>query len=258
MKHFIFFLLKTLGIKKLILDFLDLRSNKRYFDKTLAALKTSEKNTTRRFEIPENENIPCYWDRSVTTPFDRHYIFHTSWAARVVQTINPELHVDISSSLFFSTIVSAFVPIDYYDYRPAKIDLSNFRSYQGDVTGLPFKNDSISSLSCLHTLEHIGLGRYGDEIDYDGDLKGFSELKRVVSLGGNLIIVVPVGQPKIAFNAHRIYSYEQIIAIMEGFTLLEFTLLTDDTNLHGPIENADPSLVAKQQYGCGCFWFKKG
>ena len=80
-----------------------------------------------------------------------------------------------------------------------------------DLTQLHFESESIESLSCLHTVEHIGLGRYGDPIDYDGDLKAIRELKRVVVKGGSILFVVPVGKPKIIFNAHRIYSYEQII-----------------------------------------------
>ena len=79
----------------------------------------------------------------------------------------------------------------------------------------------------MHTIEHIGLGRYGDPIDYDGDLKAIKELKRVIKIGGSIIIVVPVGKPKIIFNAHRIYSYDQIISYFNGFKLKEFSLITD-------------------------------
>ena len=39
--------------------------------------------------------------------------------------------------------------------------------------------------------------------------------------------------------------------------LYEFTLLTDDTKGHEFIVNASAELVGKQEYGCGCFWFKK-
>jgi hypothetical protein len=106
----------------------------------------------------------------------------------------------------------------------------------------------------MHTVEHIGLGRYGDELDADGDIKAINELKRVLQPGGDLLFVTQVGKPVIQFNAHRIYSYEQIIEYFSPLTLKEFSLIPDQGGL---IESADPSLVAQQHYGCGCFWFKK-
>ena len=106
----------------------------------------------------------------------------------------------------------------------------------------------------MHTIEHIGLGRYGDEIDPQGDIKSINELKRVLKDGGDLLFVTPVGKAKIEFNAHRIYSFEQIIEYFSPFALKEFSLIPD---IGGLIQNADPSLVKEQSYGCGCFWFKK-
>jgi SAM-dependent methyltransferase len=197
---------------------------------------------------------PCLGDKLTQTPFDQHYTYHPAWAARVLAQTKPELHVDISSILSFGTIVSAFVPVKFYDYRPANIQLPNYESDSADLTKLSFADNLISSLSCMHTIEHIGLGRYGDPLDADGDRKAIEELKRVLKPGGDLLFVTPVGKPTIAFNAHRIYSYEQIIEYFSPLTIKEFSLIPDSGGL---IENADPALVAAQQYGCGCFWFKK-
>ncbi len=215
-----------------------------------------------RFKILRNKRLsikifdfyPQIKDKTIKTKFDTHYVYHTSWGARKVAEINPQIHTDISSSLYFSGIVSAFSPIDFYDYRPAEIKLSDLRCNHADLTKLHFKNNSINSLSCMHTIEHIGLGRYGDKIDPDGDLKAIAELKRVLTQGGSLLFVVPVGKPKIEFNAHRIYSYEQITEYFKELELKEFTLITDGGDY---IENANPKLVCEQKYGCGCFWFIK-
>jgi ubiquinone/menaquinone biosynthesis C-methylase UbiE len=122
---------------------------------------------------------------------------------------------------------------------------------------LPFKDNSLQSLSCMHTIEHIGLGRYGDPIDPQGDLKAIKELKRVVKKGGSLLFVTPIGKPTIRFNAHRIYSYDQIISYFDGFSLKEFSLLPDDAYAAGMIKNASKKLSDKQSWGCGCFWFVK-
>jgi SAM-dependent methyltransferase len=256
-KSLIKFVLKSLGIYQVVINQMDKINLKKKFKRTYYQFSLLEKNSTKRFELSENNLMPCYWDASVTTGFDRHYVFHTAWAARAVQKIAPKFHVDISSSLFFSTIVSAFVPIKFYDYRPADISIPGFESFRGDLMNLPFEDKSIKSLSCLHTIEHIGLGRYGDPLDYDGDLKAIKELIRVLAENGDLLIVVPTGKSKIHYNAHRIYSYAQIINYFKELKLIEFSLLRDDENDASWINNASEDIADKQNYGCGCFWFRR-
>ena len=151
-------------------------------------------------------------------------------------------------------MLSAFIPVKFYDYRPASLTLSNLSSEKADLLNLPFQNDSISSVSCMHTIEHIGLGRYGDPLDYDGDIKAIKELIRVTKNTGDILFVTPVGQPKLMFNGQRIYSYEQVISYFTNCTLMDFSLIPDNG---GIINNADPKLVKEQKYGCGCFWFRK-
>jgi Caenorhabditis protein of unknown function, DUF268. len=207
-----------------------------------------------RFQLRVRDWYPCLSDKLSHTPFDQHYTYHPAWAARVLASTRPEYHVDISSILAFSSIVSAFIPVKFYDYRPAQLTLNNYESGFADLKKLDFDSDSIPSISCMHTIEHIGLGRYGDELDVNGDIKAIAELIRVTRKGGDILFVTPVGRPVIQFNAHRIYSYEQIIEYFRGCALQEFALVPDAGGLISP---ADPALVKEQEYGCGCFWFKK-
>jgi len=207
-----------------------------------------------RFTVKGKDIYPCLKDKLETTPFDQHYIYHPAWAARVLAKTRPAYHIDFSSKLAFSTIVSAFIPVKFYDYRPADLQLSNLESSFGDLTKIDLPDNSQPSVSCMHTIEHIGLGRYGDPIDPKGDLKAINELKRIVQPGGDLLFVTPVGWPRIEYNAHRVYSFQQVIDLFGPLQLQEFSLTPDAGGL---IENADPALVKEQHYGCGCFWFKK-
>jgi len=220
----------------------------------LRELNRFRNKNDKRFSVKTSNMYPCLKDTITKTPFDHHYTYHPAWAARILAQTKPAYHVDISSILSFSTIISAFVPVKFYDYRPADLKLNNLESGFADLKQLTFSDNSIPSLSCMHTIEHIGLGRYGDEIDPQGDIKSINELKRVLKDGGDLLFVTPVGKPRIEFNAHRIYSYEQIAEYFSPFILKEFSLIPD---AGGIIINADPFLVKDQQYGCGCFWFKK-
>jgi SAM-dependent methyltransferase len=204
-----------------------------------------------------HDRSPQLLDKTKVTQFDAHYVYHPAWAARILSEIKPTKHIDIASTLSFSTIVSAFINVDFYDYRPALINLSNFYSKKGDLLNLPFKTNSIESISCMHVIEHIGLGRYGDDIDPNGDRKAINELKRVLAVNGNLLFVVPIGKQRIVFNAHRVYTASQILDYFKDFKLMDFSLLPDDYENRGMIKFPDISFADSQFYACGCFWFRK-
>ena len=195
-------------------------------------------------------------DNTGHLPFDAHYAYHTAWAARVVAEIQPAKHIDISSYTYFATITSAFVPVEFYDYRPADIHLSNLHCGAADLCRLSFADRSLESLSCMHTIEHIGLGRYGDPLDPDGDRLALAELQRVLADQGNLLIVVPIGRPRIQFNAHRVYDPLMIEQALNELRLHRWALLPDAVE-RGLIENPDREFALQQRYGCGCFWFKR-
>jgi len=238
-------------------DTLDHAREQRRFRAEFDAFKGLARQSEERFRLDWSDRYPCLNDRTPTTAFDRHYVYHCAWAARIVAGLGPQYHVDVSSHLYFCTLVSAFVPVRFYDYRPAKLELANLTSEAADLCDLPFEDQSISSLSCMHVVEHVGLGRYGDPMDPDGDLKAMAELTRVLAVGGSLLFVVPIGQPRIMFNAHRIYSYRQVVDYFSDLSLEQFAMVPDQADDGGLLINP-PELVADaQRYACGCFWFKR-
>jgi SAM-dependent methyltransferase len=227
----------------------------RRFTADFRAFRRLSNAAASRFNVDWADRYPCLDDFTSSTPFDAHYLYHPAWAARIIAETRPALHVDISSKLDFCAILSAFVPTEFYDLRPARINLSNLVSKRADLTALPFPDASVESLSCMHVVEHIGLGRYGDPLDPDGDLKAISELKRVLAPRGSLLFVVPVGKPSLRFNAHRIYGPEQVTSYFGGFRVRRFALIDDAGNF---TDGADPASARTQEYGCGCWWLMKG
>lgn len=227
------------------------------FREEFNAFKALCQKHNRRFSIDWEDRYLCLNDRTATTGFDRHYVYHCAWAARILAGLRPAYHVDISSHLYFGTLVSAFVPVRFYDYRPAEVELSNLTSEAADLCALPFEDQSISSLSCMHVVEHVGLGRYGDPMDPEGDLKAMAELARVLAVGGSLLFVVPIGQPRIMFNAHRIYSYRQIVDYFSDLSLEQFAMVPDKTSDGSLLIDPPESIADAQRYACGCFWFKR-
>lgn len=212
-----------------------------------------------RFQVRGRDVKAHLLDAGRITPFDRHYIYHIAWALRVLKAHSDVTeHVDISSSLYFVASASVFMPTRFYDYRPADLQLSGLACGQADLLHLPFDSGSLTSLSCMHVIEHIGLGRYGDPFDPTGDAKAINELKRVLAPGGQLLVVVPIGgEARIEFDAHRIYTYELFLSHFSELELIEFALIPEDARDGGLIRHADPVLTRAQRYGCGCFHFRK-
>lgn len=206
--------------------------------------------------FPFVNKYPILNEKYMAPHFDRHYFYHPAWASRVLAEIKPEKHIDISSTINFVSHISAFIPTEYYEYNTPEIKLDNLKVDHCDLLSLPFADNSVISLSCMHVVEHIGLGRYGDPFDLDADLKAAKELTRVLAQNGHLLFVVPISSnPRIEFNAHRVYSYEMVLQMFEGLDLAEFCLIPDSGDM---IRYALKENCKNQQYACGCFHFIKG
>jgi len=157
-----------------------------------------------------------------------HYFFQDIWAASRVYENKPSLHIDIASRIdgFIAHIIP-FTKVKYVDIREIESTLKNLEFVKGSIVDLPFEENSILSLSCLHVIEHIGLGRYGDKIDVFGYEKAAKELSRVLAPGGNLYLGTPIGQERLCFDAHRVFSVKTILEIFSNLDLLEFSVIDD-------------------------------
>lgn len=215
----------------------------------------------RRFsQLSQGERLsfadayPSLGDWVATTPFDPHYFFQAAWLARQLASAPPARHLDIGSDVKLIGTLSAFVPTEFMDFRPLEASLPDLECTQGDILALPMADGSVPSLSCLHVVEHIGLGRYGDPIDPQGSRKALAELARVLAPGGHLFLSVPVGRERICFNAHRVFAPETIVALSGPLALRSFALV-DDAGRFWP--DADPGQAHGLDYGCGMFVLEK-
>lgn len=200
-----------------------------------------------------SETYPQVYERSPGHSIDAHYYYANGWALRRILSENPDLHVDLASQAIFSNALGASLPVVYLDYRALRVDI-NLDVVQGNVLELPFANGSIKSISCLHVVEHIGLGRYGDQLDPEGTRKAIRELARVTAVGGTLLVAVPVGRHRVCFNAHRVFSPKYLPDLIPDLILDEFSAVSDEGRY---IENARLSDFDESDYACGLYRFRK-
>lgn len=198
--------------------------------------------------------FPCLLDRTAITPFDPHYFHQGAWLARKLAADKPAHHVDVGSSVLTVSVLSAFVSTTFVDYRPLSTRLAGLSQIGGNATQLPFADASLASVSSLHVVEHVGLGRYGDPIDPGGTRKALAELGRVVARGGRLFVTTPVGRERVCFNAHRVSAPTTVLAALPGLKLVSFSLVDDAGQF---AEDCEPGIAADLDYGCGMFEFRR-
>jgi len=185
-----------------------------------------------------------------------HYFLQDIWAARYIYRNNIKEIVDIGSKLDgYIAHLLPYCKVTFIDIRPLDISVDNLLFKQGSITSLPLKSDSIETLSCLHVIEHIGLGRYGDPVDPNGHILAADELCRVLAPGGTLLLSTPVGEQRLCFDGHRIFNPVTIVSMFSKLQLINFCLIDDLDNK--VIENASIERGAACSYGCGIFIFRK-
>jgi len=184
-----------------------------------------------------------------------HYFHQDVWAARRVFESNPSRHVDVGSRIDgFVAHLLAFREVEVVDLRPLTTSQPGLRFTRASILSLPYADASLPSISSLHTVEHVGLGRYGDPIDPGGPFAAMSELARVLASQGRLYLSVPVGVERTEFDAHRVFSPITILKHLEHLALVEFSAVDD---AGGYIEHADPEAFVDAQYSCGLFVFSR-
>ena len=218
------------------------------------------KDWTKYSRLEDSESIklldtyPCIHEKTEITSFNIHYFYQDIWAFKKIYASKSNHHVDVGSAIDFVGFLTAITKVTFVDIRPLLATLDNFDSIKGSILSLPFEDNSLLSLSCLHVAEHIGLGRYGDPFDPLGTKKACKELYRILAPKGNLYFSVPVGKTRLCFNAHRIHSPEQIIDYFSDLELVELSGINDEGRF---IKNIDVSILENADYGCGLFLFRK-
>jgi len=190
-----------------------------------------------------------------------HYFQQDLLVASYIYKSNPETHIDIGSRIAgFVAHVASFRKIQIIDIRNLnEIGHENISFIKLDLT----KNDNSyllsDSVSCLHAIEHFGLGRYGDTIDPIGHIKGFNNILKLIKKNGTLYISFPISKNnEIHFNSQRVFNPNDIFnwpSQENKISLKKFDYVDAQGNLHLNTKISD--IEGIKEYGCGIYTFKK-
>ena len=140
-----------------------------------------------------------------------------------------------------------------FDFREYPYRVPNFEFRQGSILELPFEKDSFEAATCVSTIEHIGIGFYDDPKDnVSSDIKGMSEVRRVLKTGGLLILTVPFGKALVN-NQQRIYDREGLDKLLAGFSVktIKFFKNTPVVKGNNYWEEISPLQAGESEYSAG-------
>ncbi|KAF0159324.1 MAG: Uncharacterized protein FD159_502 [Syntrophaceae bacterium] len=230
----------------------------------LSEYRELKKQTTHSpDDFPFDKFYPCIEDRSQESgTASGHYFHQDLLVSSKIFKNNPIKHIDIGSRVDgFVSHVASFREIEIFDIRKLTIQIDNIVFKQVDMMDPQLDlAEYCDSISCLHALEHFGLGRYGDKIDYQGHLKGWQNIYNVLKRNGKLYFSVPIGKQRIEFNAHRVFSLDYLLKMMNNrYRINSFCYVNDAGNL---IKNAELNRNSitdnfSCHYGCGIFELTK-
>lgn len=183
-------------------------------------------NNRASFAIQDKYINPYTKDKYREAGSVDEYFWQDLWAARLINKSSVKEHYDIGSSVygFIAHVLAMNIKVTMIDVRPFPTKVDGLMTVTDDATYLKqFPDNSIESLSALCSLEHFGLGRYGDPIDPEACFKCFAAIQRKMKKGGHLYISVPVAKERVEFNAHRVFYASTIVESFPQMELKEFS-----------------------------------
>lgn len=228
------------------------------FFSDLNKLKKQKAISTASFDF--QSWYPCLGDRFSNSGVATGHYFHQDLSvARRIYQANPMIHLDVASRVDgFVAHVAVFRQIKVVDVRPLESKVKNIDFIQADMMSQLSAEliECCDSLSCLHAIEHFGLGRYGDPINFDGHLVGLDNLYKMLKHEGKLYLSVPIGHQRIEFNAHRVFSITYLLTLFKDkFIINDFSYVDDKGDFHEGLTLSEYEIERNYgcHYGCGIF-----
>ena len=115
---------------------------------------------------------------------------------------------------------------------------------------------SLDLVLCCSAIEHVGLSRYGNRLDQNGDLKAMGRLRSLLKAGGTMLLTIPVGMDTVVEPRHRVYGTGRLPLLLMGFEIKKHEFWTKDKDNRWRIVHELEALHWRPTQNCyalGCF-----
>ncbi len=128
--------------------------------------------------------------------------------------------LDVGSCESFIALMLACLGFKTYavDIREYPFYHPNLTFIKSDICKTSFKDEYFDAVVAISTIEHIGLGWYGDN-ENGSDLKAVFEIRRILKSKGKFILTLPYGISQTA-KFFRIYDKHSVEKLIEGFDVI--------------------------------------
>ncbi|KAI1715882.1 hypothetical protein Ddc_10801 [Ditylenchus destructor] len=127
------------------------------------------------------------------------------------------------------------------DYQKVNVDHPNISFIQAldFVKGRDAYMNTFDFAMSFSSIEHSGLGRYGDPLDPVGDLREMEKVRCILKPGGLFYLGLPFGLDTTGFNCHRLYGRIRLAMLFAGFELI---------NVFKPSEEKPHKMTLEELY----------
>ncbi|MBN3884873.1 MAG: DUF268 domain-containing protein [Nostoc sp.] len=168
-----------------------------------------------------HENGEAYWAGTNERIFEKTFVLQS--LARLYKSSNiTVLDVGAAESLLSYELASFNYSVTAIDIRPIALFHPNLKFVKTDICNPVLPPASFDCVIALSTLEHIGLGWYGDETGESYDIKAVQQISLLLKPEGSFILTVPYGK-KALTPVHRIYNQESLQKLIQDFKIVQIS-----------------------------------
>jgi len=214
-----------------------------YFDHRSSGMKSNRthfdaEKFRKLLELDYKTNVNVYHDKNVLKPALLKYKHIIQ--GKHVAVIGTE--IPWAEAMLVNLGAQSVITIDYRNLSIEHEKVTTTTPYSIAERFIKGQADQFDTVFTYSSIEHTGLGRYGDPLTPYGDLEASAQVWCMVKPKGHFIMAVPVSRDRqkcsIIWNAHRIYGAVRLQHLTANWRVLD-----EFKTLEAPINRIDAHRI---------------